>query len=91
MSFKPTHLQIGTVKRLLALGLGYFLAGLGTGSVLGLGWIVSGGMGAGIALIRVVTALSMAYARDGKLPQTEVDTIIKKAVDEAPQENKDKK
>lgn len=88
MSFKPTRLQIGTVKRLLALGLGYFLAGLGTGSVLGLGWVLSGGMGAGIAIVRVITALSMAYARDGKLPETEVDTIIKKAVDEAPNDSK---
>jgi hypothetical protein len=91
MSLKPTHLQIGTVKRLLALGLGYFLAGLGTGSLIGLDWVVSGSMGAGIAIVRVITGLLMAYARDGKLPETEVDMIIKKAVDEAPHEGKDKK
>ena len=84
MKLKPTRLQIGTVKRLLALGFGYFLAGLGTGSLIGLDWAVSGLMGAGIAIVRVITALSMAYARDGKLPETEVDSIIKKAVDEAP-------
>lgn len=87
MKFKPTHLQIGTVKRLAALGLGYFLAGLGTGSLIGLGWVTSGLMGAGIAIVRVITALSMAYARDGRLPSTEVDAIIKKAVDEAPSKN----
>lgn len=84
MKLKPTKLQVGTVKRLLALGFGYFLAGLGTGSLIGLDWVISGLMGAGIAIVRVTTALSMAYARDGKVTAPEIDSIISKAVDEAP-------
>lgn len=82
---KPSELQIVTTKRLVWLAVSYFLSGMGVGAVAGLGWVTSGLVGAGSALVRVGVAMSKsaAYNKDAKLTEAEADRIIKQAVDQS--------
>lgn len=90
---KLSPLQITTTKRLAWLAVSYFLSGMGVGAIGGLGWVTSGLIGAGSALVRVSVAMSKsaAYHQDGKLTEAEADRIIKQAVDQAPQQADPKK
>lgn len=87
---KPSELQITTTKRLVWLAVSYFLSGMGVGAVAGLGWITSGLVGAGSALVRVGVAMSKsaAYNEQAKLTRAEADRIIKQAVDQSTQAEK---
>lgn len=60
---------------------------MGVGAIGGLGWVQSGLVGAGAALVRVSVAMSKsaAYNKEGKLTELEADRIIKQAIDQAPQ------
>lgn len=84
---KPSPLQIKTTKRLIWLAVSYFLSGMSVGAVAGLGWITSGLIGAGSALVRVGVAMSKsaAYNEEAKLTEAEADRIIKQAVDQSAQ------
>jgi hypothetical protein len=76
--------------RLVALAVTYFISGITAGAVMSLPWYQSGLLGAGAALLRTVQALLRIYVRDGKLPETEIDKIIQKVIDEAPKSDEEK-
>lgn len=86
MKLKPTRLQVATAKRLLSLGVSYFLSGMTVGALAGAGWAMSGAIGAGAMLVRITIAFTKIYARDGELPETEIDKIIKQTIDESPKD-----
>jgi len=76
--------------RLVALAVTYFISGITAGAVMSLPWYESGLLGSGAALLRTLQALLRIYARDGKLPETEIDKIIQKVIDEAPKADENK-
>jgi hypothetical protein len=85
---KPTPNQIKTTKRVISFALGSFILGLGAGNIAGMDWVQSGLFGATMGVLGVVAAFAFGYARDGELTKSEVDAIMKEAVDKAAQKKK---